>query len=160
MGIRQRRWVTVAIVGILLVGALLMPSPLVTGGSFVPSDAQEANSGAQQADFAITGSTGKVLALGESERELLIVTQITDSDDYEIGSSVMVAFEKAHLADSVAAGTQTSERPQVGEIITWDHPTDSSGHYSYSCKYVIGTTFERADSPASHITQEAEKPAA
>lgn len=153
MGIRQRRWVTVAIVGVLLVGALLMPSPLVTGGSFVPS-------GAQQANFAITGSTGKVLALGESERELLIVTQITDSDDYEIGSSVMVAFEKAHLADSVAAGTQTSERPQMGETITWDHPTDSSGHYSYSCKYVIGTTFERADAPASHITQEAEKPAA
>ena len=153
MGIRQRSWVKVAVVGVLLVGALLMPSPLVTGGSFVPSDAQEAN-------FAITGSTGKVLALGESERELLIVTQITDSDDYEIGSSVMVAFEKAHLADSVAAGTQTSERPQVGEIITWDHPTDSSGHYSYSCKYVIGTTFERAGSPASHTTQEAEKPAA
>ncbi|BCV19553.1 hypothetical protein ATOBIA_N00880 [Atopobiaceae bacterium P1] len=42
-------------------GALLMPSPLVTGGGFAPS-------GAQQANFAITGSTGKVLALGVSER--------------------------------------------------------------------------------------------
>ncbi|BDC90217.1 hypothetical protein ATTO_00890 [Leptogranulimonas caecicola] len=48
-------------VGVLLVGALLMPSPLVTGGGFAPS-------GAQQANFAITGSTGKVLALGVSER--------------------------------------------------------------------------------------------
>lgn len=141
MSIRHKRWAKVAIVGALLVAALLMPSPLVTGGSSIPGGAQTP-SGAQEANFAITGSTGKVLALGESERELLIVTQITDSDDYEIGSSVMVAFEKAHLVDSVAAGTQTPERPQVGEIITWDHPTDSSGHYSYSRKYVIGAAFE------------------